>query len=267
MEDLHPSVILGVLILAGLYAGSAHYSGRKIRTVQVLSFAGALMVMLFALCGPLDDLEDSRLFAAHMLQHLLLCLVMPPLLLLGMTDWMLRPLMLARGIRPVARLVLSPIIAFFIYNLALALLHAPRVYDLMCRNDDFHIAAHIILMASGVIMWWPLLSALPELPRLSYPAQMLYLFAMLIPMAAVAAPIALSQTVIYQWYLEGPHPFGISPLADQVAGGLMMWVGAGFYEICVASVIFYRWSRWEDRDEPPVGVPTMPPVVRLSRVR
>lgn len=267
MEDLHPSVILGVLILAGLYAGAAHHSGRKIRTVQVLSFAGALMVMLLALCGPIDELEDSRLFAAHMLQHLLLCLVMPPLLLLGMTDWMLRPLMLARGIRPVARLVLSPIIAFFIYNLALALLHAPRVYDLMCRNEDFHIAAHIILMASGVIMWWPLLSPLPELPRLSYPAQMLYLFAMLIPMAAVAAPIALSQTVIYQWYLEGPHPFGISPLADQVAGGLMMWVGAGFYEICVASVIFYRWSRWEDRDEPPVGVPTMPPVARLSRVR
>src|SRR5579875_3836445 len=252
MDDLHPSVILGVLALAALYAGALRHTGRKVTTWQALSFAAGLAVMLLALCGPIDDLEDSRPFMAHMLQHLLLCLVMPPLLLLGVTDWMLRPIVNAPVVRPLARVFFNPVVAFFTYNSVLVLIHAPKIFDLVCRNDDVHITIHLVLMAAGVIMWWPLLSPLPEFPRLTYPAQMLYLFLMLIPMAAVAAPITLSRSVIYPWYLEGPHPFGISPLADQVAGGIMMWVGAGFYVICVATLIFYQWAQRDDCDDPVV---------------
>jgi len=122
-------------------------------------------------------------------------------------------------------------------------------------------------MAAGVLMWWPLLSPIPEIPRLSYPAQLLYLFAMLIPMAAVAAPITLANSVIYPWYLEGPHPFQITPLADQVLGGLLMWVGAGFYFIGVFTVIFFRWARYEDRDQPILDQRLQGPQVVTRRIR
>ena len=99
-------------------------------------------------------------------------------------------------------------------------------------------------------MWWPLLSPLPELPRLSYPAQTLYLFLNLIPMAAVSAPITLAHEVIYPWYLESPHPLGLTPLTDQVVGGLAMWVGSGLYLMAVFSIMFFRWAQREDSDEP-----------------
>jgi cytochrome c oxidase assembly factor CtaG len=69
-------------------------------------------------------------------------------------------------------------------------------------------------------------------------------------MAAVAAPITMSATVLYRWYLEGPHPFGLSARSDQVLGGLTMWVGAGFYDIGVFTTIFFRWAQREDLDEP-----------------
>lgn len=253
MADLHPSVIIGVLVLALVYAGAIRYHGRKVTRAQALSFAAGLIVMLFALTGPLDELEDRRLFAAHMAQHLLLGLVMPPLLLLGLTEWMVSPVLLNRYVKPVARLVLNPLIAFTLYNGAVVLIHMPSLYDLMCRNDDVHIAFHLVIMVTGLIAWWPLLGVVPEFPRLSYPGQLLYVFAMLIPMAAIAAPITLADKVIYPWYLEGPHPFGISPMADQALGGMEMWVGAGFYEICVATVIFSRWARFEDRDDPMIG--------------
>ena len=191
MESLHPSVIIGVLAMAALYLGAVRISGRKVTLLQATAFAGALIVILLSLCGPIDELEDDRLFLAHMAQHLLLCLVMPPLFLLGLTDWMVRPLLMNRWVRPLAGILCKPLVAFLIYNAVLVAIHSPGLFDLMCRNDAVHITIHLVLMASGVLLWWPLLSPLPELPRLNYPAQMLYLFVLLIPMAAVAAPITL----------------------------------------------------------------------------
>src|SRR5262249_15891484 len=75
----------------------------------------------------------------------------------------------------------------------------------------------------------PLMSPRPQLPRLAHAGQMLYLYLLLIPMAAVSAPIALGTTVIYPWYAEGPHPLKLSAVTDQQIGGLLMWVGAGLY--------------------------------------
>jgi len=197
MESLHPSVVVGVLILAVLYAYASRLAEIPVSRGQAVAFAGALVVILFALDGPVDELEDARLFSAHMLQHLMLTLMMPPLLLLGTPGWMLRPLIRWRALARSARLLTNPLIAFSIYNAVLVLIHFPSVFERMCRDDNVHIAIHLVLMAAGMLMWWPLLSPLPELPRLSYPAQLLYLFALLIPMAAVAAPITLASGVIY----------------------------------------------------------------------
>src|SRR5690242_19557625 len=202
MESLHPSVIIGVAALAALYVGAVRVTGRAVRPFQAAAFAGALIVILLSLCGPIDELEDDRLFLAHMAQHLLLCLVMPPLFLMGLTDWMVRPLIMNRMVGPAARLLCNPLVALLIYNGMLVAVHSPGIYDRMCRDEAVHIAVHLVMMVSGVMLWWPLVSPMPELPRMSYPAQILYLFLLLIPMAAVAAPISFATSVIYPWYLE-----------------------------------------------------------------
>ncbi|MFN8627868.1 MAG: cytochrome c oxidase assembly protein [Candidatus Binatia bacterium] len=265
MEDVHPSVVAGVLICALLYGG-ALWRGRhrRVPLSQVAAFAGALATIFLALDGPVDALADDRLFSAHMLQHLLLALAMPPLLLLGTPAWMLRPLLRWRAVKWLAKFLTYPIVAFTLYNGFLAAIHTPPIFEQMVRDETTHIAMHLALMITGTIMWWPLLSPLPELPRLTYPAQTLYLFLLLIPMAAVSAPIALASQVIYPWYLEGPHPGGLTPLADQVLGGLLMWVGAGLYFMCVFSIMFFRWAQREDRDEPVAGRPLT--VLRAIRV-
>ena len=255
MADLHPSVIVGVLALALLYGAAAASIGRRVLLRQVAAFTGALATLFFALNGPVDALADERLFTAHMAQHLLLALVMPPLLLLGTPGWMLRLLLQKRAVMGLARLITHPIVAFALYNGFLAAIHTPPVFEWMVRDEGVHIATHLLLMITGTIMWWPLLSPLPELPRLPYPAQTLYLFLLLIPMAAVSAPITLASDVVYPWYLEGPHPWGLTPLADQVLGGLLMWVGAGLYFMGVFSLMFFRWAQQEDRDEPTAGRP------------
>ena len=175
------------------------------------------------------------------------------LLLLGTPGWMLRPWILSRPIKPVARLLTQPLIAFLIFSAVFVTAHFPPIFDRMCRDENFHIFLHLLFMASGVILWWPILSPLPELPRLSYPAQILYLFILMIPMTAVAAPITLATSVIYPWYTEGAHGWGLKPIDDQVLGGLMMWIGQATYLMAVFTAIFYQWSRRDDRDEPPIA--------------
>jgi putative membrane protein len=257
MVNLHASVTIGVLVLGGLYAVAGRRLGRRVLPRQAAAFAGALATILVALDGPVDALADARLFSAHMAQHLLLTQVMPPLLLLGLPAWMLRPLLRDRRVGSIARRVTNPLTAFVLYNGLLIVIHVPAVFDRMVRNEPTHVALHLALMGAGVLVWWPLLSPMPELPRLAYPGQMLYLFLLLVPMAAVSAPIALGPTVIYPWYEEAPHPLGLTAVADQQLGGLLMWVGAGLYLMGVFSAIFFRWARRDDLDEPTVGRPVV----------
>jgi putative membrane protein len=251
----HPSVLIGVIGLGALYVGASAFLGRRPTRRQAAWFALALMMILYT-HGEIDELADQRLFFIHMLQHLLQTFVIPPLLLLGTPDWMLRPWVLSRWLRPIARIVTQPVVAFFVFSAVFVTAHYPVIFDRMCRDESFHITLHLCFMAAGVLLWWPILSPLPQLPRLSYPGQIMYLFLLMIPMTAVAAPITLASAVIYPWYLQGPHAWGIKPFDDQVLGGLVMWIGQGTYLMLVFTAIFFRWSQSDDRDVPTVSEPT-----------
>ncbi len=268
LDDLlgeHPSIAIGVVALAILYWLACRLCKRRPTRRQVAWFTAALLVIFYTHTG-LDEYADDRIFFMHMLQHLVQAFVIPPLLLLGTPDWMLRPWVMSRAVKPIARIFTNPVVAFLLFSAVFVTAHFPPIFDKMCRDENFHIFLHLCFMTTGVLLWWPILSPLPELPRLSYPAQILYVFLLMIPMTAVAAPITLATHVIYPWYLEGPHGWGIPALDDQILGGLLMWIGQGTYLMAVFTVIFYRWSRNEDRDEPMItATPTGsgPPPLRV----
>ncbi|MGO9455009.1 MAG: cytochrome c oxidase assembly protein [Candidatus Binataceae bacterium] len=262
----HPSVPIGCALLVIAYCGACWLTGRRPTRRQAGWFALALGVILYTHTG-IDEFADDRIFFMHMLQHLLQTFIIPPLLLLGTPDWMLRPWVMNRRVQPFARFFTSPVVAFILFSAVFVTAHFPVVFDLMCRDENFHIFLHVCFMMAGVLMWWPILSPLPEMPRLPYPAQIMYLFLLMIPMTAVAAPITLATHVIYPWYLEGPHGWGIRPMDDQVLGGLLMWIGQGTYLMLVFTAIFYRWSRSEDQDAPSLPESPRPQlqVVRTHR--
>jgi cytochrome c oxidase assembly factor CtaG len=92
-------------------------------------------------------------------------------------------------------------------------------------------------------MWWPVLSPVAEYPRLSYPGQMLYLFVMTIPMSVVSVSIAYAGGILYPAYASAPRVFQLSPMDDQMLGGLIMWIPGGLYFFAVISVIFFKWQK------------------------
>lgn len=240
--SVHPSTVIGIAALAALYAWRVGREHRKPTRLQVMSFAGGLVAMFFSLNGPLHDLSDDFLFSAHMVQHLTLTFIVAPLLLIGTPGWMLRPTLRVPAIAAIARWLTRPAIAFVLFNVAIAGWHLPPLYNIAMAYHPIHIVEHLTFMATAVIMWWPLLSPLPELPRLAYPGQMLYCFLMSIPMSVVAICISLANHVLYPAYEAAPRIWGILPLQDQMIGGLIMWIPGGLFFYGVMTVVFFKWA-------------------------
>jgi putative membrane protein len=254
----HHSTLIGLALLSALYLYAIGPYRRRAGIVeraspgQIVAFFAAMLVAYFALNGPIHDLSDYYLFSIHMVQHLMLTQLMAPLLLLGVPGFALRPLLRPRWVQAVARPLTRPVAAFAVYSLGFSAWHLQPAYDLMMRNHNVHIVTHLQFMATAVLMWWPILSPLRELPRLSHGGQLIYLFLIGLPMMFVAALITLADVVLYPWYTPAPRVFGLTPLDDQKLGGLIMWVPGGLFYWVAMTVVFFRWvseERRADREE------------------
>ena len=247
--SLHTSVLIGTGLLGALYfygigpLRRRYGWGPPASPWQILSFCAALAVLLLSLNGPVHDLSDYYLFSVHMLQHLVLTLLFPPLLLAGLPGWLLRPLLVRPGILPVARFLTRPWVAALIFSVSIAVWHIGPYYDLMMRDHEVHIATHLMFMVTATLMWWPVMSRVPELPRLSPGLGMLYLFLVGIPMQIVAALITFADEVLYPWYVAAPRMWGLSPLDDQQLGGLLMWIPGNLWMFAAIGVLFFKWAK------------------------
>ncbi|HSY82460.1 MAG TPA: cytochrome c oxidase assembly protein [Gemmatimonadaceae bacterium] len=245
--SVHWSTVIGIGALGGLYVWRSRVEGKRPTTGQGIAFAGGLLAMFLALNGPLHDLSDYDLFSAHMVQHLVLIFVVAPLLVAGTPGWMLRPALGFPGVGPVARWLTGPKQAFVIFNLMMIGWHLPGPYNLAMAVHPVHIVEHLMFLAAAVLMWWPFLSPLPELPRLAYPGQMLYCFLLSIPMSIVAIYITMAERILYPAYEAAPRVWGLSPLDDQKLGGLIMWIPGGIVFYIIMSIVFFKWAqRGED---------------------
>ncbi|CAN5767976.1 cytochrome c oxidase assembly factor CtaG [soil metagenome] len=219
-------------------------------TAQKVGFVGGTVLLFLSLNGPLHDLSDNYLFSAHMVQHLIITMIVPPLWLLGLPEWSLRPVLGHRAALGTARVLTGPLVAFAVYNVVFIGWHFPGLYNWALVNHNAHILQHLMFIGAAVLMWWPVVSPVPELDRIQTPLRMVYLFALGIPMSIVSALITLSESAMYQWYVEAPRVWEhITALDDQQIGGLIMWVPGMMVFWVAITIIFFRWSTREQRDE------------------
>jgi putative membrane protein len=251
--SIHPEVVLACGVLAAAWAWAWHVRGRRPPPGQAARFLGGLLALLLALNGPLHDLSDWYLFSAHMLQHLVLTLVVPPLLLTGvpgfMVDALLRPCLAHRGPAAVVRTLTRPLPAFTVYAVALVAWHLPGPYNTALEIHGWHVVEHLALMGASLIGWWPIVSPSRLAPALPYAAQLLYLFVFGMPMTVVAAMITGAEHVLYPFYEAAPRITALTPLADQRLGGVIMWVPSGLIPLAAFTIVFFRWVAAE-ADEP-----------------
>ena len=144
-----------------------------------------------------------------------------------------------------------PVPATIVFNAVLVTTHWPALLDIALHHQVVHIATHIALFGAATILWWPVVSPLPELPRLSYPAQMIYLFVQTIIPTVPASFLTFASSPLYHYYTTVPRVFGISALDDTRISGLIMKLGMGATLWSIIAVLFFRWSSKEERPERP----------------
>lgn len=248
-----PFVLLGVFGLAAGYLvltaprnrQRAGQAPRPVSAAQRASFLGGCLVLLLALGPPLEDWAQLIL-AGHMLQHMLLTLVAPPLLLLGTPSWLLQPLLRSPLIARAGYWLTRPLVAFAVSGFTLILWHVPALYDPAIRSDPLHVVQHLSFLGTAILAWWPVVGPLPEWPRLTPPLQCIYLVALTLPNGIVGSSITLADPGLYPSYLELPRMWALSVEVDQQIAGLMMWGGGSGIYITLITIIFFRWAAREE---------------------
>lgn len=248
---VHPDVVLllGGLWAAYLVAVQRHREGAPADAEGLgrrrVSFSIGMFVLLFASTWPVHDLAEDRLYSVHMFQHMLYTLVAPPLLLAGIPAWMWRGFLRVRPAAAVFRFLVRPLVALVLFNGVLLFTHWPAVVEASVGSELVHFALHMVVVGSGIVMWWPVMSPLPELPALSAPGQMLYLFFQSLAPTIPASFLTFGHSPLYPVYATFPRIWGIGPLEDQLIAGLLMKLGGG---AILWGFIVAIWFRWYARD-------------------
>ncbi len=239
------SVLLGCAALL-----AAYYASHRSDLSRARRFVAGVALMALALISPLDTLGDEYLFSAHMLQHLMLELAAPPLLLVGIGPRFARAVVDCAPLGRIERVLGAPLVAWTLGIGTLAIWHAPALFDAALGNEYIHIVEHLCFLVSATIFWWPVLAPLPECRIAPLWAQ-LYLLGGAMANSLLGIWITFAPAGLYAPYL---HPgdsrhlesllragWGLTPALDQQIGGLLMWVGGGFVFLAVMISEFLRW--------------------------
>jgi len=246
-----PSILIATVLITGLYLYAIgplrkrYFPEEPVKTGQTVSFLLGIFFMFLSLVSPLDELGDSYLFSAHMVQHLVLTMIGPPLLVIGTPGWFIKPLVRNKIAFRVAKALTYPAVAFVLYNVDFWLWHAPPLYNATLENQNIHILEHLTFIVFGILNWWPMFSQSKDLPRLSIGGQVLYLFLSGMPSVLLGAGLTFSPP-LYAPYIAAPRVWGISAATDQQLGGLIMWVPVSISYIVVMSVLFIRWMQQQE---------------------
>ncbi len=247
-----PGVLDGIVVLSVLYliaAGPlrAMLAGKDapFPRVSALWFFSGVLSLFLAVGTPLDEIGERYLFSVHMVQHVILIYIVPVLLLKGLPGWMLRPLLAMDWSRPLLKFLTHPVVAWFLFNFVFIIWHLPGLYEWALRDPTIHFLEHATFMGVSILMWWPLLSPTAELPRLDYGPQLLYVLAVGIGQIPLFAFLTFSSKVFYPTYRAAVRITSLTPLQDQILGGVVMKLAGMVAMFWALAVIFYHWYQRE----------------------
>ncbi|HEX9711788.1 MAG TPA: cytochrome c oxidase assembly protein [Actinomycetota bacterium] len=248
----HPETwVLAAMLLGGYHLALRRIGPQRVRSGEPVatrgqrwSFTLGVLALLAAIEYPIHELAEGYLYSAHMVQHLIMSLAVPPLILGGMPAWMVRAILPPPAMR-LARRITRPFIALVIFNATIVFIHWPLLVNTSVTNEPVHFLMHAVLLTASFIMWMPVKSPVLELPRLSLPGQMFYLFLQSVVPTVPASFLTFGTRPLYRVYETFQQPWGISALGDQQAAGLIMKLVGGFVLWGFIGVIFFRWAKIE----------------------
>ena len=249
-----PTVYGGLVVL---FLGHA-WLASKVTDAQrkhTLYFGLGLVTVWFALETPIDTISDYYLDSVHMLQHVLLGFVAPPLMLLGLSPQMVGRIVRAPGLRAIT----EPVQAQLIAGLVMIGWHLPALYDATLYSGSLHVLEHVMFIGAGLVMYWPIIEATSAQARwrMSPGAELLYMLVATLPQDGVALALIFSRVPFYEYYTHAPRLIAsLTPVIDQtVAGAVLMILGKATLAVA-AIAVFVRWFDAEHRADQAHPIPS-----------
>ncbi len=276
-SEIWSPLFLFIIILIGLtylYVTGPYRNRFKdsepVTLKQKMMFLFALFLYYLAIGGPINILAHL-MFSAHMLSMAIAYLIVPPLMMLGLPAWLVRPVFQYKPMKTVLK-IMHPLISLVLFNALFSFYHIPMIHDYVMTNYVVHVIFYVVMLTAAFMMWWPITSPVPELRRLSELQRMAYVFANGVLLTPACALIIFAGSPMYATYNDptvwaqamgfcvpansnillgdfgGPAYFSIFPaLDDQQLGGVIMKL---VQEIMYGGILAYIFFNWYRRENP-----------------
>jgi cytochrome c oxidase assembly factor CtaG/cytochrome c2 len=249
--------------LIGLYRMGPDERRRIVGPVRAAAFLAGIGVLLIALESPLDPLADA-LFSMHMVQHLLLLLIVPPLLVAGrpVICWLWAFDLAPRraivrtwnrlGLYAAFKWLTRPMVVWLLWVAVLCFWHSPGPYDWSVRHEWLHDLEHLSFLGIALAYWTVVIEPYGRRRSLGYGATMIYVVSAGFVMGMIAAILTVSAQPLYAVHLHTTQAFGFTPLEDQQLAGAIMWIPSNIVHLATICTLFFAWMREDERRAPRV---------------
>jgi cytochrome c oxidase assembly factor CtaG len=245
-----PMIIIAVLLIVFHLV-----TNTKIITKRSISFFIGILFILFATVSPLDHIGHNYLFSAHMTQHIILLLIVPPLLLMGTDPRFIERIMKNNTLRNIGNILFYPVIAWVFGVGSMWIWHVPALFIAMMHSSLLHFIHLLSLIICGFIFIWPVFTPVPW-RRLEFLQRVLYLATACIGCTILGIFLTFSSSGFYTSYINIKDPalvqlitinWGITKAIDQEIGGLIMWVPACIIYFVYILISLIRWYNSPDK--------------------
>lgn len=277
------AVVIGYLLIIGKYR-HRFPNGEEVRKRKIFCFISGMLLLYFVKGGPID-LLGHIVFSAHMFEMAIMYMVVPPLLLLGLPNWLFQYITSFRFIRMMLRIWANPIVALFVFNGLFSMYHLPIVFDAVKQSQIGHSVVLIVLFFAAMMLWWQIFNPLPGYQTLSDIQKIGYMFANGMLLTPACALIIFANEPLFATYTDpsawmkamelcvpagtlsnlnitGPDFLHWIPvLEDQKTGGIIMKIIQEIVYGTVIGYVFFSWAR-KERKKDAEQIHALPPYLQ-----
>ena len=249
--------LAGLAYVRGLFHLNTAVRARLFGRLRYAAFAAGIVTLFIALISPFDILDD-QLFSAHMVQHLVLLMIAPPLLILGrpaLACFWAFPLpgrraigrvWIRSGLKHAVDLVMSPIFVWLLCSAALWFWHLPGPYGWALGSESVHAFEHVCFFLTSLMFWSLVLEPLGR-RRMDYGSTLLFVATFGVQTGLLGALLTFAGRPLYAAHLSTTAAWGLTPLEDQQLAGLIMWIPASLIHLTTLGVLFVVWMHTAER--------------------
>jgi cytochrome c oxidase assembly factor CtaG/cytochrome c2 len=258
-----PWLIACLVVAAGLYViGMLRMGAPQRRAIlgrwRAASYFTGLALLVVVLMSPLDTLADE-LFSAHMLQHMFLLLVVPPLLVYGRTviTWLWAFDIKDRraivqgwkhgGCEAAFRFLMHPLCVWVLLGASLCFWHLPGPYDAALHHEWLHDLEHASFLAFSLQFWTIVIEPYGQRRALDFGATIVFVVSAGVMMSMIGAVLTFAPVPLYGAYLHTTQAYGLTPVQDQQLAGIIMWIPSNLVHAAALGTLFFAWFRTDER--------------------